>query len=217
MTFDELIAQAIRETLDEKCAEYDTDGKKHHFSLAYKIARRSTIISARKRKPLSIRRIRYILLAILFVLFALLGFGLWRTFGGYSFNVFKDHSRVYLNNDKTIIEIEEIYGLPEEYELLSILPYNTLIISQYLVDEKNVTLSQYLAWSAVETNTENNTAEYVTVNGYDGYFINNCVDDEVNLSWIMDGYQFYLTGKIDKNTALVLAQLIKIRNFDKIP
>ena len=34
MTFDELIAQAIRETLDEKCAEDRTDGKKHHFSLA---------------------------------------------------------------------------------------------------------------------------------------------------------------------------------------
>ena len=93
MTFDELIAQGIRETLDEKCAECRTDGKKHHFSLAYKIARRNTIISARKRKPLSIRRIRYILLAILFVLFALLGFSLWRHFGGFSFKVFKDIKR----------------------------------------------------------------------------------------------------------------------------
>ena len=217
MTFDELIAQGIRDTLDEECAEYSPEGKKHHFSLAYKIARRSTIISAKKRSPLSIKRIKYILLAILFTLFALLGFSLWRHFGGFSFNVFKEYSKVYITDDNAKTQIEEIYGLPEEYELLSITEGKTLVTSQYQVNEKTVILSQCLTWSIVKTNTENNDAEYIKVNGYDGYFINNYVDNEVNLSWKMDGYQFYLMGEIDKNAALILAESLIVRNFDKIP
>lgn len=215
MTFDELIAQAIRETLDEKCDEFRTDGKKHHFSLAYKIARRRTIISARKRKLLSIRRIRYILLAILFVLFALLGFGLWRTFGKYSFNIFKDHSRVYLNNSNVKTEIEETYGLPEEYELLRIVIGEYSVCSKYNVDGETVNLVQYLTQNIAFANTEDNNAEQITVNGNNGYYIN--MIDSSEISWVMNSYQFTLSGKIDKNTALILAESLKIRNFDKIP
>ena len=56
MTFDDLIAQAIRDTLDEKCAEFRPTGKKHRFSLAYKI-RRAIIIRFRVKKvPFSIKR-----------------------------------------------------------------------------------------------------------------------------------------------------------------
>ena len=214
MTFDELIAQAIRETLDEKCAEYCTDEKKHHFSLAYKIARRNTIISARKRKPLSIRRIRYILLAILFVLFALLGFSLWRTLGGFSFKVFKDHSKVYTSNDIVKTEIEEIYGLPEEYELIRTILGEEFVSSKYLVNGETVTLNQHLASDIVNANTENENAEYITVHGNDGYYIN--MIDINALGWSMDGYQFLLYSKLDKNTVLNLAKSLKIRNFDKI-
>ena len=216
MTFDELIAQAIRETLDERCAEFHTDGKKHHFSLAYKIARRRTIISARKRKPLSIRRIRYILLAILFVLFALLGFSLWRTLGGYSFNVFKDHSKVYFNGVKLKPKIEEIYGLPEEYEILSINISKRDVYSRYVVGGEIVILNQDLTLFVDNANTEDYGVECLTINGNDGYYIN-MFDGTYDMVWIMDGYCFSLWGKIDKNTAIFLVESLKIRNFDDIP
>lgn len=216
MTFDELIAQAIRETLDERCAEFHTDGKKHHFSLAYKIARRSTIISARKRKPLSIRRIRYILLAILFVLFALLGFSLWKTFGGYSFNDLKDHSKVYFNGTQLKYEIEDIYGLPNEYELLDINVDKYNVFSEYMFDGQSIFLCQNLTLLVDNANTENYKAEHVTINGNNGYFIN-MFEERSYIVWVMDGYHFYIFGKMHKTTAIFLAESLKVRNFDKIP
>ena len=50
MTFDNLIAQGIRDTLKERCAEYQMTGKKHRFSLAYRIKRAITIHFCWKRR-----------------------------------------------------------------------------------------------------------------------------------------------------------------------
>ena len=56
MTFDDLIARAIRETLEERCAEFRREGKKHRFSLAYKIRRAIMIRFRVKKVPFSIKR-----------------------------------------------------------------------------------------------------------------------------------------------------------------
>ena len=80
MTFDELIAQGIRETLDERCAEYCPVGKKHRFSLAYKIGRLYIIYFRTKGKPLSVGSIKIILNTATAVLTALLGLGLLNVF-----------------------------------------------------------------------------------------------------------------------------------------
>ena len=56
MTFDDLIAQAIRDTLDEKCAEYRHIGKKHRFSVAYRIRRWIIIRFRVKSMPLSFKK-----------------------------------------------------------------------------------------------------------------------------------------------------------------
>ena len=56
MTFDELIAQGIRDILEEECAEYRQDSKKHRFSLIYKINRAIIIRFRVKRIPLPIKR-----------------------------------------------------------------------------------------------------------------------------------------------------------------
>lgn len=217
MTFDDLVAQGIRDTLKEKCAEYLPDRKKHHFSIAYKIRRRSIIRSRRKRAPLSIRRIKYILIAVILALFALTGFSLWRQFGPFSFNIFKDHSKVYFSGENGKTEIKEIYGLPEEYELLSFSQSKIDALSEYLVNGEVITLNQYLITSVNKTNTENNNAEFVLINGNEGIYIKEMFDDESYISWCMDGYRFYLLGKIDKNEAMHLAESLKIRNFVKIP
>ncbi|MCH5195584.1 MAG: hypothetical protein J1F28_02650 [Oscillospiraceae bacterium] len=56
MTFDELIAQGIRDTLEKKCAELCKPGKKHRFSAAYKKARTRIIRYGTKSAPLSDER-----------------------------------------------------------------------------------------------------------------------------------------------------------------
>ena len=78
MTFDELIAQGIRDILEEKCAEYRLPGEKHRFSVAYKIKRAYMICFCVKKAPPSIRTVRFILIAVISVVFALAGFGLFK-------------------------------------------------------------------------------------------------------------------------------------------
>ena len=217
MTFEVLIAQGIRDTLEEKCAENRVHGKTHSFSLAYKIRRRSILDSRNNGMPLSIRKIRIILIAVILALFALTGFGLWRQLGGFSFNIFNDHSKVSYNADNFKTSIEEIYGLPEEYELLCISVEKYNVYSEYIVDGELVTINQYLFSDINQTNTENYKVEFLTINESDGYFIENIVDNDNYMAWTMDGYRFYLTGKVNKSIAINLVELLKIRNIDKNP
>lgn len=215
MTFDDLIAQGIRDTLDKKCAEYPLEGKKHHFSLGYKIRFRRMLRSRTKGSKFSSRKLRFILIAVILALFALTGFSFWRQFGGFSFNIFRDYSKVSYADNKVKTTIEEIYGLSEEYELLSISLEKYSVYSEYMVDGETVTLSQYLLSDVNQTNTEDNNAEYLSINKNDGFYI---VIDEISyVSWNLDGYRLYLLGKISKNTAVFLAESLEIRNFDKIP
>lgn len=216
MTFEELIAQGIRDTLDKKCAEYPLEGKKHHFSLGYKIRRRRMLRSRTKGAPFSIRKIRFFLIAVILALFALTGFSFWRQFGGFSFNIFRDYSKIFYGDNKAKTTIEEIYGLPEEYELLSIISEKYVVKSKYMIDGEIVTLNQYLISYANNANTEKNNAEYLSINGNDGYYLN-MFEGKSYVMWIMDGYRFYLLGEINKDTAVNLAESLKIRKFDKDP
>ena len=81
MTFDELIAQGIRDTLEEKCAEFQPTRKKHRFSVAYKIKRGLVVHSPGKITLPSVRAINYILIAIISAFSALTGVILWRKLG----------------------------------------------------------------------------------------------------------------------------------------
>lgn len=77
MSFDDLIAKGIRETLDEKCAEYRPTGKKHNFSIGYKILR-GIIIRFRVKRVPSVRSVNIILTTVISMSFALLGLGLFK-------------------------------------------------------------------------------------------------------------------------------------------
>ncbi|MCH5203653.1 MAG: DUF4367 domain-containing protein [Oscillospiraceae bacterium] len=216
MTFDALIAQGIRDTLEEKCAERRVYGKTHRFSLAYKIGRRNIVRSRINSTPLSLRKIRVILIAVILTIFALTGFGIWQQLGGFSFSLFNDHSKVSYSADNFKTTIEEIYGLPEEYELLNISLNDFNVVASYKVNDETVTLFQQIGSLSYDVNTENFVAEYLTINGNDGYYIKNIVGGDNYVAWITDGYQFSIFGKIDKNTAVSLAKSLKIRDFDKI-
>lgn len=216
MTFDELIAAEIRNTLDERCGEYMAADKGHCFSVAYRIKKRGVIRSAERgnkyKSRLSVRRVRYLVLAVLLALFVLMGFSVWLTVSQFLFNVHQDHSVVYITPDgdaKT--SIEEIYGLPDDlgYEVTSHSESESNVITHYCLGEQKVMLRQTTNWDRYYLNTEYGMPEPITVNGNDGYFIQ--IEDEFIMGWTADGYRFSFSGNIDKTEALKLVELIKIK------
>ena len=53
MKLDDLIADGIENTLNERLSQYSADLKKHHFSAAYKIRRHQTIRALSKAQKIS--------------------------------------------------------------------------------------------------------------------------------------------------------------------
>ena len=216
MKLDNMIADGIENTLDERLLQYTADLKKHHFSAAYKIRRHQTIrsVSLGQKAPrkLSVRRMRYVLLAVIFAAFLLTGFSVWYSVGRFTFNVHSDHSVTYLSrtsDDKT--KIESVYGLPYEtgFSLTERQSDDADVISIYQSGEKEVTLWQTIIGDVHNFNTEYGTPEEVNINGCNGAFIleNN---GECGVVWTMDGYLFTLNGNIDKMSLLNLAKATNV-------
>ena len=216
MKLDDLIYDGIENTLDERLSQYSADLKKHHFSAFYKIRRHQTIrsVSLGQKAPrkLSVRRMRYVLLAVILAAFLLTGFSVWYSVGRFTFNVHSDHSVTYLSrtsDDKT--KIESKYGLPYEtgFSLTERQSDDVDVISIYLSGEEKVTLWQTIIGDVHNFNTEYGTPEEVNINGCNGAFIleNN---GECGVVWTMDGYLFTLNGNIDKMSLLNLAKATNV-------
>ena len=216
MKLDDLIADEIENTLDERLAQYTADLKKHHFSAAYKIRRYQTIRTSSKAQKISgkfsVRRIRYVLLAVILAAFLLTGFSIWYSVGGFTFNAQRDHSVTYISRtpgDKT--KIESVYGLPYEtgFSLTERQSDDEDVISVYQSGDTKVTLWQSVNDDVHNFNTEYGTPEEVNINGCNGVFIpeNN---GEGAVVWTMDGYLFTLNGNIDKMSLLNLAKATNV-------
>lgn len=64
-------------------------------------------------------------------------------------------------------------------------------------------------------NTEYGAPQKIMINDCEGIFIpekNECL-----AAWIMDGYLFMLSGNIDKNELIFLAESINFENFIETP
>lgn len=218
MKLDDLIADGIEITLDERLSQYTANLKKHHFSAAYKIRRYQTIRTSSKAQKISgkfsVRRMRYVLLAVILAAFLLTGFSVWYSVGRFTFNAHSDHSVTYISKtpgDKT--KIESVYGLPYEtgFSLTERQSDDVDVISIYLSGEEKVTLWQTIIGDIHNFNTEYGTPEEVNINGCNGVFIpeNN---GECAVVWTMDGYLFTLNGNINKMSLLNLA---KATNLEK--
>ena len=149
MKLDNMIADGIENTLDERLSQYTADLKKHHFSASYKIRRHQTIRALSQNRKISgkfsVRRMRYVLLAVILAAFLLTGFSVWYSVGRFTFNVHSDHSVTYLSrtsDDKT--KIESKYGLPYEtgFSMTERQSDDADVISIYQSGEKKVTLWQ---------------------------------------------------------------------------
>ncbi len=223
MTFDEKIAGEIRNTLDERYGTYCVSDKIHHFSLAYKIKKHYTIRSIKNknayRKGFSVRKVKYLVIAVLLAIFLLVGFSLWLTISRFSFNFHQDHSDVYITpNEGDKIRIEEIYILSDnmEFTLTERFIDNVDIISIYEKGESKVTLSQSVIDDIHKINTEYSSPEPIVIQGFEGYYVQMSRSENL-VVWTMDGYLFDIGGNISKNELIKLAQSTKIKKIVENP
>lgn len=212
MKLDDLIYDGIENTLDERLSQYTADLKKHHFSVPYRIRRSQTIraVSQGHKVPrkFSVRRMRYVLLAVILAVFLLTGFTVWYSVGGFTFNVHSDHSVTYLSrtsDDKT--KIESKYRLPYEtgFSLTERQSDEEDVISVYQSGDTKVTLWQSVNDDVHNFNTEYGSPEEIKINDCEGIYIPEN-DSEGFVAWVMDGYLFTLNGNIDKMPLLNLAK-----------
>lgn len=223
MKLDAMIAEEITNTLDERLAQYTTNLKKHHFSAAYRIKRFQTIRKASQGLKVShrftVKRVRYALLAVLLAVFLLTGFSIWYTIERLTFNVHTDHSVTYLRErkeDKT--KIESIYGLQSDtgFTLIDRQSDDEDVFSTYQSGDTKITLCQMVNDDRYNFNTEYGSAEKIMINDCEGIYISEN-NDECLAAWIMDGYLFTLSGNIDKNKLIFLAQSTKLEKLVETP
>ncbi|MDE7229503.1 MAG: hypothetical protein K2N56_03400 [Oscillospiraceae bacterium] len=120
MKFEEKLAQAFKETCDERAERLMKVEKKHRFSLSYKLWERKMLRDLRRNrvdKRWTLRRARYAVTAM-FAAFALLiggtAYGAAKS-RGFRFEETSQKTNLFLESystDKTTFE--EIYWLPEE-------------------------------------------------------------------------------------------------------
>lgn len=223
MTFDEKIAGEIRNTLDERYGAYCVSDKIHHFSLAYKIKKHHTIHSIKNenvhRKGFSVRKVKYLVIAVLLAIFLLVGFSLWLSISRFSFNIHQDHSDVYITpNEGDKIRIEGIYVLSDnmEFTLTERFIDDVDIISIYEKGESKVTLSQSVIDDIHKINTEYSSPEPIVIQGFEGYYVQMSRSENL-VVWTMDGYLFDIGGNISKNELIKLAQSTKIKKIVENP
>lgn len=222
MTFDEKLAQALRNTAEERAERMLSVTKKHRFSLAYRLWKKKTLSNLRKNRldhPYTLPKAR-ITVAIMtaLILFAVMACTVVGTGNGrLSFVDKKKYSNLYVSsagNDKTYFE--EYYGLPEEtgWECVYFSARETYTIVEYKRGDKGVIFQQELINTGHgNINTENAVIEPMSLyEENDGYFIK-MQNGSCMLLWLYDGYLLEMRGKIDKNELLDLAYSTKIVDF----
>lgn len=218
--FDSNISEAIGACFEERYEQYCSSDRKHRFSWAYRIKRRRIIRSFEKshslsRKSLPVRKLRYAMILVLIAVTALAmftGYSLWRSIGQYNFNVYSDHSLLYIDNNAEVkTSIEEIYVLPDElgYTMTEYHANDRNVVIYYQKDGILLKLCQSTNFARRYVNTEYGMPEEINVKNNIGYYIR--TKSEAMVSWIEDGYLFTMYGDFDKNTFVELAESTKIR------
>ena len=224
MTFDEIMKQALNETIDERLNQMLAITPKPKFSLSYRIWEYKTLKDFRKNQcdnGWTLRKARRVVTTVMLATTIVLALTACTvvgiTTGRFSFDNKHDYSELFtasLSSDKTCIE--EYYGLPKE-DGWEILELNKTIVStliNYKKGEKKVYFGQRLIHGYIgNVNTENAKIEPLSLyEENDGFFIE-YQSGECGIYWIFDGYLFDLGGNITKNEAINLALSTKIVVF----
>lgn len=226
MTFDEIMKQALGETIDDRLEQMQTVTPKPKFSLSYRLWERKTLRDLqrdRRNEHWTLKRARYIVVAMMVLLSLLIGGTAYAAvvlIGRFGFEDRVDYSKMLIEthpSDKTVIE--EYYGLPEDdgWELTEsdiISSSSTLI---YKRDSKEITFDQMLINNETILHISTDRAEIEPLSLYeenDGFVLDFGNDDTL-VYWIYDGYLFEMSGNINKTDAINLAYSTKIIKLPK--
>lgn len=219
MTFEEKLAQAFRESFDERMERRMTVEKEHKFSLAYRLWEWQTIRSLRKKrynKHWTLRRARCVIMAAVIGCSLLLGvtaYAVGSAIVRYAVDAEPFYSRLFVGNlssDKT--SLEEYYELSADgWEAVERHTDDTGTFTKYKCGEKEMMFSQNVIWgNSLNFSTQNTVMETVSVyEENDGFFIAFKNRKECGLYWIYDGYLFILFGDLDKTEAVNYAHSTK--------
>ena len=225
MTFEEKMAQAFKETSDERTDRLMKTEKKHKFSLAYKIWEIKTLRDLRRGRcdnRWTLQKARKTAMAMVTVFSILIcGFTAYAAsglLGRYGFVKKFDYTKVLIEthpSDKA--SFEEYYGLPEEeWELKNYSFGSSSVWLFYRQDEKIVNMSQNLIeYDDFQVIPETSNVEMLSICSENDAFIFEYRKNEYILYWIYDGYLFHIYGTIDKNAMINLAHSIKIIDLEK--
>lgn len=224
MTVEEKLAQAFKETFDERTERVMKIEKKHRFSLAYRLWERKTLRdlrSGRRNGRWTLKKARYAVSAMIAAFSLLIGGTAYAAvvlIGRYGFEDKIDYSKVLIethSSDKTIIE--EYYGLPEEdgWELVERNAVYFSSTSNYRRGDIKITFLQETIHSGTTGNISTDRAEIEWLSLYeenDG-FIMEFGEENSLIYWIYDGYLFKMYGNIAKNKMIKLVYSTKIVNL----
>lgn len=224
MTFEEKLAQAFKETIDERTERLVSVKKKHKFSLAYRMWERKTIRDIGKdrlNKHWTLCKARHTEAAIAVVLSLLLGgtvYAAIATIGRYCFDDKVDYSKLLIEahpSDKT--GLEEYYGLPEEdgWELINYEISSSWLSLTYQCRDVKIRFEQIVMHeeNVENINTEKADIEMLSLYSENDGFVMKFGENETLLYWIYDGYLLEIFGNIDKSEAINLAYSTKIVEF----
>lgn len=225
MTVEEKLAQAFKETFDERTERVMKIEKKHHFSLAYRLWERKMLSDIRKKRVSerwTLKRAKAFVATGITAVFAVVGgtaIAVVNT-GRFGFVDKRDYSKMLIENhpsDKTTLE--EYYGLPEEdgWELIdhSIMLYSTFLT--YKRGDTKVTFEQDVIHDGTMGNISTDRAKIELLSLYeenDG-FVLEFRDDSSLIYWIYDGYLLSISSNINKNEVIKLAYSTKIVDLTK--
>ncbi len=225
MTFDEMLKQALSETVDERVEKMLNVEPKPRFSLSYRLWERRTLKCLSRNQYDSrwtlhkARRIMTTLTITAAIILSLTACAVVNLMiGRFSFDDKSDYSKLFiekLSSDKS--RIEEYYGLPEE-EGWVITDYGDLedrILISYKRGEKIVSFEQTIIkdGNIGNINTENAVVEPMSIyEENDGFFIK-FQHGDCGLWWIYDGYLFSVSGNLNKDELLNLAHSTKIVKY----
>ncbi len=226
MTFDEIMKQALSETIDDRLEQMQTVTPKPKFSLSYRLWERKTLRDLqrdRRNEHWTLKRARYIVVAMTVFLSLLIGGTAYAAvvlIGRFGFEDRVDYSKMLIEmhpSDKTVIE--EYYGLPEDdgweltdYDISE--SWSTLV---YQRGETKVSFEQMLIHNGTMGNISTDRAEVESLSLYeenDGFLLDFGKDGTL-ICWIYDGYFLEIDGNIDKKEAIDLAHSTKIVELPK--
>ncbi len=226
MTFDEIMKQALSETIDDRLEQMQTVTPKPKFSLSYRLWERKTLRDLqrdRRNEHWTLKRARYIVVAMTVFLSLLIGGTAYAAvvlIGRFGFEDRVDYSKMLIEthpSDKTVIE--EYYGLPEDdgweltdYDISE--SWSTLV---YQRGETKVSFDQMLIHNGTMGNISTDRAEVESLSLYeenDGFLLDFGKDGTL-ICWIYDGYFLEIDGNIDKKEAIDLAHSTKIVELPK--